>query len=291
MASHAKSAFSLDAADGSPLAAVDVDASGNVGIGTNTPTTKLDVRGGPILVENIGDQADLLWLASERSWVFRQEGTGVGTALKLESVGGGGNKNFIFDTDGLVGIGTTAPTHTVHIASPAPTLALQDTDSGSQQVGYISYRDFDNSERAWVGYGTAGIPHFSVVNARAGGDVVLQPASGKVRLGSSGEYFAPGGEENLRIIRGIVRGDGSIVTGSGFECTRFSGGQYLIEYDVSFGGTPAVTVTAHYTGGEHRFAEVCSDCPSNSHQAWVYIMDHSEDFTESGFAFIAVGPR
>ncbi|HZW11419.1 MAG TPA: hypothetical protein VFF69_16060 [Phycisphaerales bacterium] len=109
LAGHARSAFALDASDGTPLGAVDVDADGDVGIGTSAPATRLDVRGGPISVENIGDQADLLWLNTERSWVFRQEGTGPTTALKLESVGGGGNKSFIFDTDGLVGIGTTSP--------------------------------------------------------------------------------------------------------------------------------------------------------------------------------------
>src|SRR6185503_8234333 len=110
MATHANSAFSLDAADGSPESAVFVDNDGNVGIGTTTPTAKLEVQGGATVVGNLGDQADLLWLASERSWVFRQQGTGAGTALKLESVGGGGNKNFIVQTDGLVGIGTTSPT-------------------------------------------------------------------------------------------------------------------------------------------------------------------------------------
>ena len=109
MASHANSAFSLDAADGSPASAVLVDDSGNVGIGTTTPTARLDVRGGAMLVENLGDQADLLWLASERSWVFRQQGTGAGAALKLESIGGGGNKHFIVQTTGLMGVGTTSP--------------------------------------------------------------------------------------------------------------------------------------------------------------------------------------
>ncbi|HZW09463.1 MAG TPA: hypothetical protein VFF69_06125, partial [Phycisphaerales bacterium] len=107
-ASHAGSAFSLAASDGSPLAAVDVDADGDVGIGTSAPTTRLDVRGGPISVENLGDQADLLWLNTERNWVFRQQGVGPGAALKLQNIGGGG-KNFIFDTDGLVGIGTSLP--------------------------------------------------------------------------------------------------------------------------------------------------------------------------------------
>lgn len=109
-ASHASSAFFLAAADGAPMGAVIVDNDGNVGIGTPAPIARLDVRGGAMLVENLGDQADLLWLANERSWVFRQEGTGAATALKLQNVGGGGNKNFIVQTDGLVGIGTTAPT-------------------------------------------------------------------------------------------------------------------------------------------------------------------------------------
>jgi hypothetical protein len=108
-AGHALSAFALDAADGSPAGAVLVDDNGNVGIGTTTPTARLDVRGGAMLVESLGDQADLFWLASERSWVFRQEGTGASTALKLQSVGGGGNKNFLVQTDGFMGVGTTSP--------------------------------------------------------------------------------------------------------------------------------------------------------------------------------------
>ncbi|MCC7290971.1 MAG: hypothetical protein IT449_02795 [Phycisphaerales bacterium] len=182
---------SLNAADGSPTDALFVDPNGNVGIGTTAPTSKLHVTGGSIVAENIGDQADLLWLASERSWVFRQQGTGAAAALKLQNVGGGGNKNFLIETTGNVGIGTLAPTHTMHIANAAPTIALQDTDSTTQQVGYVSYRDSANAERAWVGYGSPGDPDFSIVNARpdgdivlaafgAGADIVLSPAAGGV---------------------------------------------------------------------------------------------------------------
>lgn len=106
---HADGKTIITAGLGAAGGLVALTPSGNVGVGTMTPTAKFDVRGGPMLVENLGDQADLLWLASERSWVFRQEGTGATTALKLQSHGGGGNKNFLIQTDGFVGIGTLDP--------------------------------------------------------------------------------------------------------------------------------------------------------------------------------------
>jgi len=46
MASHANSAFALDAADGSPTSAVFVDSGGNVGVGTTSPANRLHVNGG-----------------------------------------------------------------------------------------------------------------------------------------------------------------------------------------------------------------------------------------------------
>jgi hypothetical protein len=79
-----------------------------VGIGTTVPKAKLDING-DLRVTNSGDGAVLFNLNSERSWEFQQLGTGAGTALKLKSVGGGGNKNFVIETDGNVGIGTTNP--------------------------------------------------------------------------------------------------------------------------------------------------------------------------------------
>ncbi len=86
---------------------------------------------------------------------------------------------------GALGIGTASPTHTLHIANPLPTIAIHDTDSTSQQVGYISYRDSANAERAWVGFGTAGSPDFSLVNARPGGNINLLPLAGKVTIGTT----------------------------------------------------------------------------------------------------------
>src|SRR6185295_414212 len=77
--------------------------------------------------------------------------TAANVAYSLVAPDGSPANAVIVDTAGLIGIGTSTPTHSLHVANPAPTLALQDTDSsglsGGQQVGYISYRDNANAER------------------------------------------------------------------------------------------------------------------------------------------------
>lgn len=129
----------------------------------------------------------------------RQPLTAVPYALKVPGVDGnslnaadGSPVDALFvDNAGKVGIGTLAPTHSVHIATVGPTIALQDTAAASQQAGYVSYRDNANVERAWVGYGTPGSPHFSVINARPSGKIELRT------LGGGGSVFLP--SDNLGV--------------------------------------------------------------------------------------------
>lgn len=78
-------------------------ADTNVGIGTTAPTARLSVIA-------IGDGARVLQLGTERAWVFKQLGTGPATALELTGDDPiNNNKDFIINTAGNVGIGTTAP--------------------------------------------------------------------------------------------------------------------------------------------------------------------------------------
>jgi len=217
------------------------------------------------------------------------------------------------DNAGSVGIGTTTPGHSMTIAKPAPTIALQDTDNagtaGGQQVGYISYRDNSNIEKAWIGYGTAGDPDFSIINVRPSGDIVLNPFNGNVgvgtaspvsklevhgdiRLGPAGQFRAPAAEENLRIIRGSIHGDGGIRAGSGFTVTRPSQARYLITFATPFAVAPTVTATSLSVPSLQipTFMTTISATATSVELRLTY--GNSSNLPQDNpFDFIAIGPR
>jgi hypothetical protein len=88
-------------------------ADTKVGIGTTTPTARLSVVA-------TGDGARVLHLGTERSWVFKQLGTGAETALELTGNDpSNNNKNFLINTTGFVGVGTTTPTATLSVNGSA----------------------------------------------------------------------------------------------------------------------------------------------------------------------------
>jgi hypothetical protein len=66
---------------------------------------------------------------------------------------------------------------------------------------------------------------------------------GSIRLGANGQHFAAGGEEDLRILRGVVAADGSAPQGCCFGVQRRSSGVYDITFTTPFAGVPVVTVT------------------------------------------------
>ena len=81
--------------------------------GTSSPLSLSTQR---VLVGTPGDGNILLALGSERSWVFKQTGTGSATALELTAAdANNNNKNVLINTQGRVGIGTTAPQARFHV--------------------------------------------------------------------------------------------------------------------------------------------------------------------------------
>src|SRR5262249_31546006 len=97
--------------------------------------------------------------------------------------------------------------------------------------------------------------------------------------------------ENLRMIRGSIDGNGSTDAGSGFTSSRFGEGAYRIVFDVPFASIPSVTVSAIQPFGQSpRWATVVSSTFTPG-VVDIWVLTSSNDFTDSDFHFIAVGPR
>ncbi len=215
---------------------------------------------------------------------------------------------------GKVGIGTTTPAYPLHVKATGPALILEDKAIASQQAGYVAFWN-PTSETGWIGYGTPGSPVMTMANARPSGDLqfwssgermrvtstgnvgigTATPASrlevrGDVRLGSVGEYFAPAGTENLRIIRGKVSAAGGISFGTGFSVTRTGVGVYSITYTTPYpsGAWPVITASAESNGTVARFAMI--NTPTHI-AATIRIVNGSGTAADADFYFIAVGTR
>jgi hypothetical protein len=109
---------------------------------------------------------------------------------------------------------------------------------------------------------------------------------GDIRLGSSGQFFAPSGLENLRIIRGVVQGSGTILAGTGFTVTKGVAGFFTITFTTPFSTMPTVTVTAQ--SGIDRMA-TCTSITTSS--TGIFTRDSAGTAVDNQFNFIAIGPR
>ena len=185
---------SLNASDGTPVDAVSVDANGKVGIGTTTPAMPLHVKSAePVMLlqdtDSAANQSGYLgfWndVSAETGWVgFGTPGSPDFSVFngrsggRLRLYGGPGGS---IQMNGAVGIGTVNPPAVpLQVAANEPVLVLQDSGPASTQSGYVGFWDANGVETAWAGFGTPGSPHYTVRNARPGGNIALSPGAGGV---------------------------------------------------------------------------------------------------------------
>ncbi len=256
------------------------------------------------------DPTGLVTLTPRQAITVTPQASHANAAFALDAADGVPASAVYVDNDGRVGVGTTSPAAPLHVQGIAPFIALQDMASASNQSGYLSFRNNLLTETAWVGFGSTGSPHFSIVNARAGGNINLEaititsagsvgigtstPAAaldvrGDIRLGAAGQYQAPAGEERLRILRGRISSTGAVSLGSGFSARRTAIGLYIITPSTSFSGTPALTVSPSVGASGGPYCAHTNGVTTVS--AGVRITTASGTNIDDSFDFILIGPR
>lgn len=114
---------------------------------------------------------------------------------------------------------------------------------------------------------------------------------GDVKLGNNGQYFAPAGEENLRIIRGSVTSLGAIVVGSGFTASRTATATYSVSFSTAFSSNPSVVISCGAPGQTVNSQDSATVTSTTTTGFTVLIGARNIGFFDEPFSFIAIGPR
>ncbi len=110
---------------------------------------------------------------------------------------------------------------------------------------------------------------------------------GDILLGPNGQYLATSGQEDLRIIRGVISSTGTILAGQGFTVARTAVGSYTVNFTVPFSDIPAITTSAQ--SGLSIVATSTSVAAGSSQ--FRTFASGSAALTDNQFHFIAIGPR
>ena len=110
---------------------------------------------------------------------------------------------------------------------------------------------------------------------------------GDIKLGSTDQYFATAGAEKLRIVRGIIRPDGTTIDGTGFTVSHLGTGSYSITFSPAFADIPALIITP-YTSN----APVTANCYGGTGSGYASILTWAgSSQADTWWNFIAIGGR
>jgi len=200
--------------DNATSTAITIDSSQNVGIGTASPSGKLDVELGATgtIAEFRGADVDILQINSESDLIALDiRNTTNGLDFQMQST-----SKMRLTTAGNLGVGTTSPVSELHIASTSPILTLQDTNSTEPLSTYIDFLDSAGNEHGWIGYGSGSLDTMQIANGYD--DIIFftgtdGTTSERMRIDSSGNVgIGTSSPNTLLTMQDDSTVDGSLLT-------------------------------------------------------------------------------
>lgn len=197
----------------------------------------------------------------------------------------------VADASGNVGIGNPTPTFRLHVVDPGSNgLRVQTNASGGRVASFGGFGDFLIDANNVVG-GRLTVQQAGNVGIGTASPQARLDVRGDVKLGNSGQLFAMGGEEDLRIVRGRVDINGNILAGAGFQVSHPETGAYFIFFDTPFASAPTVTAILDGNGGRWDMLIQLYSPSQGGFNIATYESGVTGGFASFGFSFIAVGPR
>jgi len=252
----------LGTPDGSNPSAVQVTDSGNVGVGTVTPTEKLEVDGGNIRIRGVGgydepgESAYLYLGSSTRTYVksTRNFGMNLGTVGAEDAI-------TIRSQSGNVGIGTTNPATALDVAGAVTADGFNGPIDASQLTGSISSSQLAPGAAAenLAASGQSGVPSGGMILSASPNDSNLANAGyvklGKVDLGDVWEQRADTGAPSARANHTVVWTGSEMIVWGGFSydgaAHRWGDGG---RYDPAANTWTAVSLTGAPSARSHHAA-------------------------------------
>ena len=114
------------------------NTSSNVGIGTTSPSQRLTLGSGTILIKNASGDSNGLQIYQDTSDVSRIYNYYSGSLV----LGTNNTERMRIDSTGRVGIGTNSPSSILHLSSTLPILSFTDTDDSATSRVYQDNESF-----------------------------------------------------------------------------------------------------------------------------------------------------
>lgn len=111
------------------------------------------------------------------------------------------------------------------------------------------------------------------------------------RAAAGGQFRAASGEESLRIVRGLVDVDGTILHGAGFSVSRAGDGDYHITFITPCSAPPILTASQE-RGGFPAYVQ-SDEVTAGSAKVFTQVVAANLTYprVDTSFHFIAIGSR